>query len=109
MTNETSPEGPVPVSKWDVALEALAKEEQQKLGRPLELEDFRRLAQQYTIRLDDIMVTMFELAIHGEWQYRNSGGKPQAITRELLEGLTAGGRLKDEDLKTFSGAWIPLR
>jgi hypothetical protein len=42
-----------------VALEALVKEEHQKLVRPLYLDDFQRLAKQYTIRLDDIMVTLF--------------------------------------------------
>jgi len=107
MAKNTASEGPVPIPKWDVALEALVKEEHQKLGRLLSLDDFRRLAQQYTIRLDDIMVTLFELCVHGEWQYRGSDGKPQAITRGLLEELTAGGRLKDDDLKNFSGGWVP--
>jgi len=109
MAKDTSSQGPITIPKWDVALEALAKEEQQKLARPLSLDDFRRLAQQYTIRLDDIMVTMFELCIHGEWQYQNSDGKPHKITRKLLEELTAGGRLKDEDLQTFAGGWTSLR
>ena len=47
--NSSSSEGPIYIPKWDVALEALIKEEQQKLGRALYLDDFRRLAQQYTI------------------------------------------------------------
>jgi hypothetical protein len=42
------------------------------------------------------------------WQYRDSDGRPQEITRELLEEMTAGGRLKDEDLRNFPGGWIPL-
>jgi hypothetical protein len=109
MAKDTPSEGPIPIPKWDVALEALAKEEQQKLARPLSLDDFRRLSQQYTIRLDDFMVTMFELCIHGEWRYQNSEGRPQKITRKLLEELTSGGRLKDEDLQTFSGGWTPAR
>ena len=108
MSNDTTSEGPMPIPKWDVALEALVREEHQKLGRPLGLDDFRRLAQQYTIRLDDIMVTLFELCIYSRWQYRNSAGEPREISRELLDELTAGGRLKDEDLTTFSGGWTPL-
>lgn len=105
MAKDSASDGPIHIPKWDVALEALAKEEQQKLGRPLVLDDFRRLAQQYTIRLDDIMVTLFELCIHGQWQYH--GDPPREITRELLAELTAGGRLKDEDLKHFTGGWSP--
>ncbi len=107
-SNKPSSQGPIPIPKWDVALEALVKEEQQKLGRPLRLDDFSRLAQQYTIRLDDIMVTMFELCIHGEWKYCNSDGTPREINRELLDELTAAGRLKDEDLKNFPGDWSPV-
>jgi len=101
MTEQPS-DGPIQIPKWDVALEALVKEEQHKLGRPLTLEDFRRLAQHYTIRLDDIMVTLFELCIHGRWRYE---GADHRITRELLEEVTAAGRIKDEDLKGFKGGW----
>jgi hypothetical protein len=108
MTESNSPQEPMAIPKWDVALEAMAKEEYTKLGRPLRLEDYRRLAQQYTIRLDDIMVTIFELCIQGSWQYQDAYGKPQKITRQLLTRLTAAGRLDDEDLKTFTGGWEPV-
>jgi len=108
MSNEKAPEEPIAVPKWDVALEAMVKEEYEKLARPLTLEDYRRLAQQYTIRLDDIMVTLFELCIQGKWQYQDADGTPHKITRQLLTRLTAGGRLNDEDLKTFSGGWMPV-
>ena len=108
MVEDTSSEAPIQIPKWDVALEALVKEEHQKLARPLHLDDFQRLAQQYTIRLDDIMVTLFELCIHGLWRYRDTDGRPREITRELLDEMTAGGRLRDEDLKNFPGDWAPL-
>lgn len=107
MADDTVPEEPIAVPKWDIALEALIKEEYGALGRLLTLDDFRRLAQQYTIRLDDIMVTLFELCIQGKWQYQEAG-QSRKITRQLLQRLTAGGRLNDEDLKTFSGGWKPL-
>jgi hypothetical protein len=106
MVNETPSGEPIQIPKWDVALESLLKEEYLKLGRPLYLRDFQRLAQHYAIRLDDIMVTLFELCIHGLWDYRDSENSSQEITRELLENMTAGGRLKDEDLKNFSGGWV---
>lgn len=104
MTRHTS-EGPIQVPKWDVALEALVREEQQKLRRPLTLEDFRRLGRQYAIRLDDIMVTLFELVLHGRWRYE---GTDHRITRELVEELTAAGRIKDEDLARFAGGWSAI-
>lgn len=109
MAKYTSAEGSIQIPKWDVALEALVKEEHEKLGRPLNLDDFRRLAQQYTFRLDDLVATLFELCIHGQWQYLNNDGKPQAITRDLLDELTAGGRIKDEDMLNFPGGWTALR
>ena len=108
MADGISSEEPIAIPKWDVALEALVKEEYGKLGRPLTLDDYRRLAQQYTIRLDDIMVTLFELCIQGGWRYQDADGKPYKITRKLLTQLTAGGRLNDDDLKTFTGGWTPL-
>ena len=105
MVKEIPSGEPIQIPKWDVALEALLKEEHQKLGRPLYHRDFQRLAQHYAIRLDDIMVTLFELRIHGLWDYRENENRSQEITREVLENMTAGGRLKDEDLKNFSGGW----
>ncbi len=108
MAEDNAPEEPIAVPKWDVALEAMAKEEYGKLARPLTMDDFRQLAQQYTIRLDDIMVTLFELCVQGKWQYYDADGKPYKITRQLLTRLTAGGRLNDEDLKTFGGGWAAL-
>jgi hypothetical protein len=108
MAKDISSDKPVQVPKWDVALEALTKEEQQKLGRPLNLDDFRRLSRQYNIRLDDIMVTMFELCIHNQWRYQGGETGMQSITRELLNEMTAGGRLEDADLKNFSGGWVPV-
>lgn len=108
MVKDISSDKPIQIPKWDVALEALAKEEQQKLGRPLNLDDFRRLSRQYSIRLDDMMVTMFELCIHDQWRYRGGETGVQNITRELLDKMMAGGRLKDADLENFAGGWLPV-
>lgn len=99
--------GDVEISKWDLALEALAREECRNLGRGLFLEDFRRLAQAHAIRLDDIMVTLFELVIQGEWTYRDAQGRAQAFDRETLNGLYVNHRLQDQDLQVFTGSWQP--
>jgi len=96
------------IPKWDIALAALAREEHDKLGKPLHLQDFQRLAGEYAIRLDDIMVTMFQLVIHGEWEYRDAAGGLAPLTQETLDGLFVNRRLREEDLRGFAGAWTPV-
>ncbi len=109
MKNTPTHEGPVTVPDWDVALEALVLEEYDHRGQALTLEDFRRLSADHTIRFDDIMVTMFELCIHGQWLYRDQQGRLQDITRETLDLLTALGRMQDRDLKGYTGGWVPFK
>jgi len=93
--------------QWDVALEAMLREEYQHLGRLLDNQDFRRLANQYTIRFDDIMDTLFELAICGRWKYLDSTGKEQSISRKTVDKLYIHGRLDEKDLHSFTGGWRP--
>ncbi len=93
----------IDVPAWDVALANLARDEYKKENRPLVLEDFNRLAKEYTIRLDDIMVTMFEMVIAGEWQYAGE----QTIVRKTLDELYVNGRLHAKDLEPFTGDWSP--
>lgn len=97
----------VEITKWDVALEALAREESRLLGRPLRMEDFQRLARTHAIRLDDLMVTLFELVIQGEWIYRDAQGRQQAFDRDTLDGLFVNRRLQEADLLAFTGGWEP--
>lgn len=108
-TTEITANEPVAVPKWDVALEALAREEYYKKSIPLDVADLRRLALEYSIRFDDIVVTLFELCIYGEWQYRDNGGKVDEMTREKFDELTSAGRLKDKDLSGFDGGWAPIK
>lgn len=108
MTNNKSMDEPIAVPKWDVALEALVRDEYQKKGEPLTVADLRRLAMEYAIRFDDIVVTLFELCMHGVWQYRDRGGNVDEMTRERYDELTSGGRLKDKDLLGFDGGWSLL-
>lgn len=99
------------IPKWDIALAALAREEADKLGRCLQLVDFQRLAAEYAIRFDDIMVTLFELVLEGEWRYEQPEGKLRAITREEVEKLSTGigGRLAEADVTKYTGAWCPVQ
>jgi len=93
--------------RWDVALAALARQEYAKLGRPLRLVDFHRLASEYAIRFDDIMDTLFKLVIQGEWRYRDRQGMSHAITQATLDNLYVERRLRAEDLQVFDGEWSP--
>ncbi|MBI3772041.1 MAG: hypothetical protein HY272_05025 [Gammaproteobacteria bacterium] len=95
----------VEVMKWDVALANLATEKYQQKGVPLKLDDFMQLSKEYSIRLDDIMVTMFELVINGVWSYRGE----QTISRKTLNELYVGGRLHAKDLEVFRGDWFPQK
>jgi hypothetical protein len=93
--------------KWDVALASLVSDEFRKNNRPLTLDDFHHLAKLHAIRLDDIMETMFLLAINGEWTYADSAGQAQPLDRETLDGLYVKGRLSERDLGAFNGSWRP--
>ncbi|MDT8383840.1 MAG: hypothetical protein RRB22_05450 [Gammaproteobacteria bacterium] len=95
------------VPKWDIALAALVNEEVQKLGRGLRIADFKRLAADHAIRFDDIMVTLFELVINGEWRYEHPDGVEQPISRDEVEKLYVGGRLVDADVDEYVGLWLP--
>ncbi len=96
---------PEDVPEWDIALAALAREESEKLGRALRLTDFQRLATEHAIRFDDIMVTMFELVVRGQWTYQQEDGRPREISRDELENLYVGGRLSESDVSQYTGLW----
>lgn len=93
--------------KWDVALAALAGDEFRKKASPLTLNDFRSLAKEHAIRLDDIMETMFLLAVNKEWVYTDRTGKKQAFDQDTLEALNNKRRLSEKNLGTFVGVWQP--
>jgi hypothetical protein len=93
--------------KWDVALAALAGDECRRKGAAMTLNDFRELARQHAIRLDDIMETMFQLAINGEWIYSDSDGRVQPLDQSTLDSLYVKRRLSEQDLQRFNGSWRP--
>ena len=93
--------------KWDVALAALAADEFRKKAAPLTLQDFRHLAKAHAIRFDDIMETMFLLAINREWVYLNQAGEKQRLEQDTLDGLYVKRRLSEEDLSGYDGMWRP--
>ncbi len=109
MSESTPPEGGLPADEevplWDVALEAMLVDEYERLDRPLTIEDFRRLANEYKIRFDDIMATVFELTLHGRWTYLRDDGLPRIFVREEVDRLYVNGRLDAADLSSLTGGW----
>ena len=95
------------VPKWDIALAALAAEEASNMGQGLMVKDFHRLAEEHVIRFDDIMATMFELVIQGEWKYQDAEGNEIQITRDEVEKLYVGGRIAETDVMQYLGLWTP--
>ncbi len=96
------------IPQWDVAIEALVREEFQKLRRSLTVEDFQRLAQQYAIRFDDMMATAFELVFRGKWIYQDEQGGVRRLTREEIDRASVSGRLQRNDVERFTGGWRPV-
>lgn len=94
------------IPKWDPALESLVRDEYRRKQDGLKLQDFLDLARQHAIRFDDIMVTVFELCIHGEWGYRQADGALLEITRDMIDKLYVNGRLQEKDLQHFTGSWF---
>ncbi len=95
------------IPKWDVALEALARNEYQQKGAALRIDDFTRLSKDHVIRFDDIMVTLFELVLQGEWRYEDDERVIKILTRDEVNHLYVNGRLSDNDVRDYTGYWSP--
>ena len=96
------------IPKWDVALEALISEEYKKSGTGLNIDTYIDLAKQHGIRFDDIIFTLFELCYAGQWKYVDEQGHQQPITKESVAELFVGGRIKEEDMRGYTGLWSPI-
>lgn len=87
--------------KWDVAIEALLKEEYQKRGMHFSTEDLQVLASSHAIRFDDIMVTLCTLVEHKQWRYHPAEDEKFVELIKLFEN----GRLANESVEQFIGTW----
>lgn len=105
-----SPDFDEEIPLWDVALEALLREEYRKRKVPLTVDDVQRLSAQYLIRFDDMMHTLFELTVQGYWRYLSAPDVIAEVTREHMTTLWADGRLFPERAReAYPGAWRALR
>lgn len=96
------------VPKWDVALEALAKEEAEKLGRPLAMQDFKRLGLEYKIRFDDLMATLHQLVTNEVWEQVGVDAKGKPVSAAILQDLFVFNRLDEKVADKYAVTWHPV-
>lgn len=104
-----SPDFDEEILPWDVALEALMRDECLARKVPLTALDVHRLAEQYVIRFDDLMLTLFELTVQGRWRYLQAPGVAAGITRADMDALWGDGRVELEQvMAAWPGGWRPV-
>lgn len=95
------------IPKWDIALEAVAKDKFAKLGRPLALADFKDLGKEYKVRFDDLMHTLCQLVTHEEWSQQAHDEQGQAISDDCLQDLFVYNRLDEDIAEKYAVTWQP--
>lgn len=100
--------GPTDIPDWDVALEALIRDEAIKLDSGLSMDDFKRLAREHAIRLDDIMATVVQLVKHERWRHeaRDQQGKP--VAESELQDLYVFSRVDEKLVEQYVIHWLPV-
>ena len=88
------------IPKWDIALENLANEEFEKIGHPLNLEDFKQMGKTNRIRFDDLMHTLCKLVENDMWLQQGEN-----CTETDLEELFVYDRLDEKIAEKYSVAW----
>jgi len=71
----------------------------------LQMADLRALSAEYSMRLDDVVSTLIELASEGGWNYLGENGEVVVLSDALAEGEA---RLSDDELKALTGSWSPV-
>ena len=92
---------------WDEAISSMLAEEQQMLDAPLGLEKLQELGVTHTIRVGDILETLFLMAIYGDWLYLGADGRQKELDEEALQSMYAAGRIDKDNASAFAGEWVP--
>jgi len=95
------------IPKWDVALESLVKDEYAKLGKPLDLADFKRLGKEYSIRFDDMMHTLCQLVVNDEWSQQGTDEQGNPVSADALDELFVYNRLDEKIAQKYNVCWQP--
>ena len=99
---------PDEIPEWDVALESLIRDEAKSLATGLNMDDFKRLAKEHAIRLDDIMATLVQLVQHGRWQHQVKDQEGNSVADEQLQDLYVYSRVDEKMVEKFVIHWSPV-
>ena len=98
----------IETSRWDIALEALLNETFSKNHR-IDLEILSQLSKQFSIRFEDLVVTLFELTFCEQWQYMGTDGVPRILKHQDLDKLYLKRRIYLASARhLLTGYWQPL-
>ena len=92
---------------WDEGISSHLAVEYERLQRPLKTADLQQIANEHAVRVGDLLETLYLMAIEGAWHYCDEQGTTQEVDEKALDELYAKGRIGQDDLKCFSGVWIP--
>jgi len=96
------------IPKWDVALEAIAKDKYKQLDRPMDLADFKQLGQEYKVRFDDLMHSLCQLVKHEAWSQQGFDSQGNAVDDGKLEELFVYNRLDEKIAELYAVKWQPI-
>ena len=96
------------IPKWDVALEAVAKDKFDKQGRPMNLADFKQLGKEYQVRFDDLMHSLCQLVSNGMWRQQGFDEHGNPVSDDVLETLFVFNRLDEKVAEKYAVEWQPI-
>jgi hypothetical protein len=95
------------IPKWDVALEAVAKDTYEKQGRPMNLADFKQLCKEYEVRFDDMMHSLCQLVANEMWSQQGFDETGNSVSEDLLAELFVFNRLDEKIAEKYAVVWQP--
>jgi hypothetical protein len=96
------------IPKWDVALEAVAKDKYEKQAQPLNLADFKALCKEYQVRFDDMMHSLSQLVANDRWSQQGFDEQGNIVNDDALEELFVYNRLDEKIAVKYSVVWQPI-
>lgn len=94
---------------WDEGISSYLVGEYEKQKKPLTSADLQNIANEWAVRVGDLLETLFLMSISGVWQYYDAeDGSSIELDEVALDELYAKGRVSADDMKEFSGVWSPV-
>ncbi len=96
------------IPKWDVALEAIAKDRFDSLGKPMSFADFKELGKEYQVRIDDMMHSLCQLVANDMWSQQGFDEQGSVVSDDVLEDLFVFNRLDEKVAEKYAVVWQPI-